>query len=351
MIFCDGNLSDDDLFEQNTIIDLSRIGSSENKSLIMGLLVIRLQEYRMFENVMNSENIRHITVLEEAHNLLRKSEVGSQDEGSRISGKSVEMIANAIAEMRSYGEGFVIVDQSPSLLDMSVIRNTNTKIVLRLPDKDDRELVGRAANLNDEQICELAKLQKGVAAIYQNEWVEPVLCKVDKYDPLGKYQKTTGETISKEDSFSRRFVNSCVYDPDYLARKNDISFIDCIGKIKCEGVIKALLIDYSRIPLKDARTTWQKLAFRYFNIKECYDKFNKEQKQLEWQDLLLQQLLQYDFDKDILIVRESEAFYRFAQIMTFETITWLQSMHLDNPERILRFKNIMIEFRSKFLEH
>ena len=32
--------------------------------------------------------------------------------------------------MRTYGEGFVIADQSPGLLDMSVIRNTNTKIVL-----------------------------------------------------------------------------------------------------------------------------------------------------------------------------------------------------------------------------
>ena len=163
------------------VIDLSRIGSNENKSLIMGLLVIRLQEYRMTEAVFNSE-LRHVTVLEEAHNLLRRASVSISDEGSNVTEKSVEMIANAIAEMRTYGEGFIIVDQAPSLLDMSAIRNTNTKIILRLPDKDDRELVGRAANLNDEQIRELARLQRGVAAVYQNEWIEPILCMIDKFN-------------------------------------------------------------------------------------------------------------------------------------------------------------------------
>jgi len=62
------------------------------------------------------------------------------------------------------------------LLDEAVIRNTNTKIILRLPDAEDRALVGKAAALNDKQIEELAKLPRGVAAVYQNDWVEAVLC-------------------------------------------------------------------------------------------------------------------------------------------------------------------------------
>ena len=65
---------------------------------------------------------------------------------------------------------------------MSVIRNTNTKIILRLPEKSDRELVGYSASLNDEQLEELSKLKCGVAAIYQNDWVEPVLVQVNKCD-------------------------------------------------------------------------------------------------------------------------------------------------------------------------
>ena len=41
--------------------------------------------------------------------------------------------------------------------------------------------MGRAANLNEDQITELAKLPCGVAAVYQNEWIQPVLCKVDLF--------------------------------------------------------------------------------------------------------------------------------------------------------------------------
>lgn len=168
------------LFDANTVIDLSRIGSAETKSLLMGLLVLKLQEHRMAEKKGMNQPLRHLTVLEEAHNLLKRSSSSQGSESGDLTGKSVEMISNAIAEMRTYGEGFIIADQAPGLLDMAAIRNTNTKIIHRLPDLSDRELAGRAANLNDQQIVELARLPKGVAAIYQNDWVEPVLCKIAK---------------------------------------------------------------------------------------------------------------------------------------------------------------------------
>ena len=170
------------LFDSNTIVDLSRVGSVETKSLLMGLLVLKLQEHRMAEANGMNRPLRHLTVLEEAHNLLKRSSSDQSSESGNLTGKSVEMISNAIAEMRTYGEGFIIADQAPGLLDMAAIRNTNTKIIHRLPDLSDRELAGRAANLNDQQIVELARLPKGVAAIYQNDWVEPVLCKIAKVE-------------------------------------------------------------------------------------------------------------------------------------------------------------------------
>lgn len=173
-------LTDEALFDRNVIVDLSRVGSMETKSLLMGILVMKLQEYRMCSSGMNSR-LRHVTVLEEAHNLLRKTSAEQSQEGANLQGKSVEMLANAIAEMRTYGEGFIIADQAPGLLDMSVIRNTNTKIILRLPDEEDRKLVGKSAALKEAQIDELSKLPLGVAAVYQNEWPEAVLCKIEAY--------------------------------------------------------------------------------------------------------------------------------------------------------------------------
>jgi hypothetical protein len=204
MIFTHEELPNEELFDKNVIVDLSRVGSMETKALIMGLLVMKLQEYRMTSGNMNSD-LRHITVLEEAHNLLKRTSTEQSSESSNLLGKSVEMLANAIAEMRTYGEGFIIADQAPGLLDMSVIRNTNTKIILRLPDQNDRELVGKAANLNDDQIIELSKLQCGVAAVYQNDWIQPVLCKIQEFRENNNdfhYQKTDTEAFNKANSIA-----------------------------------------------------------------------------------------------------------------------------------------------------
>ena len=170
LCFVENELSEKELFDKNVIIDLSRVGSSETKSLFMGIILIKLLEYRMSSGLSNI-HLKHITVLEEAHNLLKATASPTSLESSNIAAKSVEMLTNSIAEMRTYGEAFMIVDQAPGLLDPAAIRNTNTKIIMRLPDYSDRELVGKAANLNEDQINELSRLPKGVASVYQNEWI------------------------------------------------------------------------------------------------------------------------------------------------------------------------------------
>ena len=181
-IFSGQELGDAALFDENVIVDLSRIGSQETKSLIMGILIMRLNEYRSNSNIRHNSELRHITILEEAHNILRRDSGEKSGEGGNVAGKSVEMISNAIAEMRTYGEGFIIVDQSPGAVDASAIRNTNVKIIMRLPDDSDRQVAGKAAGMKDNQVDEIAKLPTGVAVVYQNDWEEPVLCKIGKFE-------------------------------------------------------------------------------------------------------------------------------------------------------------------------
>lgn len=177
-IFSSNELSDKIMFDEDTIIDISRVGSQETKALIMGIIIMRLSEYRIVSINDANQGLRHLTVLEEAHNILKRTSTEQSMEGSNLAGKSVEMITNAIAEMRTYGEGFVIVDQSPTSVDPAAIKNTNTKIIMRLPDGDDRNISGKAAGMKENQIDEIAKLPTGVAVIYQNDWVSPVLCKI-----------------------------------------------------------------------------------------------------------------------------------------------------------------------------
>lgn len=176
MIFSEKQTAYEKLFDQNCILDISRVKSSETKALLMGLMVYILNEYRVDRKTQSNRGLNHVTVLEEAHHLLKNTSGTESD----LIGKSVEMLTQTIAEIRTYGEGFIIVDQSPSSVDISAIKNTNTKIVLRTPEANDREAVGRSMGLNPDQVNEIAKLPSGVAAVYQNDWVNPVLTLINK---------------------------------------------------------------------------------------------------------------------------------------------------------------------------
>lgn len=188
-IFTEDEIDGRILFDENVLIDLSRVGSGETKSLIMGFLVMKLQEYRMSYSRMNMP-LHHVTVLEEAHHLLKKSGGHESVEGVNPAALSIEMLTNAIAEMRTYGEGFLIADQSPSLMDSSAIRNTNTKVVFKLPESADRMAAGHSMPLNEEQLTEISRLECGVALVYQSGWEHPILAKINYYDP-SSYQPFT----------------------------------------------------------------------------------------------------------------------------------------------------------------
>lgn len=283
LVFNNDDLTDQELFDANAIVDLSRVGSTETKALIMGILVLKLQEYRMDQRANNQQlnsDLKHITVLEEAHNLLRRTSVEQATEGANLLGKSVEMLANSIAEMRTYGEGFIIADQSPGLMDMSVIRNTNTKIIMRLPDLSDRELVGKAAGLNDDQITELSRLERGVASITQNDWIEPVLCMVDEY------MKTEDEPFDNVDS------NIPKSDPPVLNSDTKESLLECIMnkelyrigdridiqklrkdiiKSNLSASVKSDFIEYINAGEDDAVNQLRALVYDFFSAEKAID--------------------------------------------------------------------------------
>jgi len=180
-LFCDKyNIPDSVLFDENTIIDISKVGSTEVLSLIMGILILKLGEYRSAQSTGANAALKHVTVLEEAHNILPRVSTEQGQESGNVRGKSVEMLCNAIAEMRTYGEGFIIADQTPSALAKSAISNTSTKIIMRLADFDDCLTVGKSVGLKDPQIEEIGKLGRGIAVVYQSNWLEAVLAHISK---------------------------------------------------------------------------------------------------------------------------------------------------------------------------
>lgn len=243
-IFNCGNLSDEELFDTNVVVDLSRVGSTETKAMIMGMLVIRLVEYRMRNEAMNLP-LQHVAILEEAHHLLRATSMAQTDEGSNLLGKSVEMLSTAIAEMRSYGQGFIIVDQSPGLLDRSVIRNTNTKVIMRLPESEDREIVGRSMGLSEKQKDELSRLKTGVAAIYQKDSLEVVLCQIDKAQSQVKLYTPRNLNQDKLESEQNAFINKmlAIYHGEEPKESNAPDMTSWILSVNISGSQKRRLLD------------------------------------------------------------------------------------------------------------
>lgn len=178
----------DQLLDKCVVIELEELKDEQDKALFMGLIITRLAEC-MKRRHNQQPGFQHLTLIEEAHRLLARPEPG--DGGARKMG--VEMFANLLAEVRKYGEGLIIADQIPNKLVSDVIKNTNTKIVHRLFAADDRNTIGDAMGLTEEQKDFLPMLQPGETVIYCGGWHAPVRLKV------AERASTQGKTLDESE--------------------------------------------------------------------------------------------------------------------------------------------------------
>jgi DNA helicase HerA-like ATPase len=98
------------LLARNVVFEIEDVGDDRDKAFLMGTVLVRLVEYlRMRQRAEGGTptGLRHLSVFEEAHRLLRKSE----DTGPAA--HAVEMFAGLLAEIRAYGEGLIVAEQNP----------------------------------------------------------------------------------------------------------------------------------------------------------------------------------------------------------------------------------------------
>ncbi len=170
----------DRLRRRNVVFEIEDVGDDADKAFLMGAVLIRLSEHLRGDERgeatagRGNRSLRHLTVVEEAHRLLRRSEPGAQG----ASTQAVEMFAALLAEVRAYGEGIVIAEQIPAKLIPDVIKNTAVKIVHRLPALDDRDSVGATMNLDEAQSRHLVTLVPGEAAVFTDGMDRPLLVRI-----------------------------------------------------------------------------------------------------------------------------------------------------------------------------
>ena len=178
-----------ELLSRPVVLELEDIGDDETKSFVIGILLVQLYEYRKSQMTSGSRSLQHILMVEEAHRLLKN--VPSSGEGSGTAAKAVEFFCNLLAEIRTFGQGILIADQIPVKLAPDTIKNTNLKIVHRTVSGEDREAMGRAMNMTEEQINYLSSLRRGYAAVYAEGDEHPKCVKLPLITPSYNYNRAS----------------------------------------------------------------------------------------------------------------------------------------------------------------
>jgi hypothetical protein len=159
------------MFGKPTVIELKMVSEDSEKSFLMGMILVFLYEYR--ESLGPHDNLQHVMLVEEAHRLLKNVPTSQSAESANPAGKAVEFFTNMLAEIRSYGQGFVIADQIPNKLAPEALKNTNLKIMHRIVATDDRDSMGGAMNLDDVQKRHVTALGTGRAIVYAEKMESP----------------------------------------------------------------------------------------------------------------------------------------------------------------------------------
>lgn len=202
------SVPDIELFTQPCVIELRNLGDDEEKSFVMALLLCKLYEYAESRQA-GSRQLQHLTLIEEAHRLLTATRPASSGETADAQAKAVGMFTDMLAEMRAYGEGFLVADQIPTKLAPEIIKNSNLKIVHRLVATDDRAVVAGAINLTEAQARHLANLAPGDAVLHDEQIGSAVLVRMSPGTPAG-----SAPAAGPQDRSYLHRNGGCRYCPD-----------------------------------------------------------------------------------------------------------------------------------------
>jgi len=173
------------------------------------------------------------------------------------------MFTDRLAEMRAYGEGFIIADQIPTKLAPETLKNTNLKIVHRLVAPDDRDVAGSCMNLNDWQTRHLNNLPPGIAIVHDERIGEAVQTNITLVKDLGalaggaeETERTPAVTASENTASEKLYLyrhagcRSCPSPCDFYHRLPEAG-VDAEISRELQPFLESLFVD-------DIERVWEK---------------------------------------------------------------------------------------------
>ncbi len=204
------------ILSRPTLIELGDFAAPPERALIFGLLMAGLVSYREANPIVAGPP--HLTVLEEAHRVLRAGT--SSDAGA-------EVFVDAIAELRASGEGFIVVDQAPSLLHPGLMKLTGTKLAHRLVEAQEREAMGSTMVLDRAQLDDLARLGQRRVIAYAATSDAAELVEIDDLDMLSDGRPGGAAVAGQDVSLVKRVA---------LAEGVTQAVVHCVGcPVMCLG--------------------------------------------------------------------------------------------------------------------
>ncbi len=186
----------------HSVLEMDGLADDADKCLVMGTVLIQYYQYLKlhFKDSPMERKLQHLLVIEEAHRLFKNIKVGKGENGGpNPTGQLVDSLSNMMAEIRAFGEGMLIVDQSPTKVAEDVIKNSATKIVHRIDNANDIKAIQSAMLLPDD-LLSFAALSQGEALIRADGMEKPCKVKI--------HRSTVKDAYSLADSFQSNFAAS-----------------------------------------------------------------------------------------------------------------------------------------------
>lgn len=161
----------EDILTKPTVIELAAIENSEQKALIISLLLLSILAY-VNANYIGEGGLRNFILLEEAHVLL-DADTNVGEGSANPSAIAQGLVKRMLAEIRSYGVGIAIADQSPRKVGVAIVALTDIKVAFRLVEGQDKEIMANSTSMTDTQMARLTKLKPGEAFLFFNRLDEP----------------------------------------------------------------------------------------------------------------------------------------------------------------------------------
>jgi len=241
----------EELLEKPVILELDESLPKPLRIFIMEVILKFIFLYRLSQG--DSDELLHVTFLEEIHNLTRATKY---DDGR------IDSLENVARQIRSTGEGLVYIDQHISTLPVFLTGNVHTLVLLAQQHEDDVMASRKALFMPRDDEVYLNMLKTGSGIVKVLERINPCLVQflfvpVEKGVITDEWLRLHRQGISSANSDDISHGNR-----GYFRGEREKPEIPEIGEIPpAESPARKLLVDILQHPLSGVTERYRRLHF------------------------------------------------------------------------------------------